>query len=197
MSLAEQIYDIYDKELLNMVLAFQDWWVYLEWFLHPIKMIFDYKNLEYFLTTKQLNWWQARWFEFLSTFDFNIQHWPGLLNGRTDVLSKKINVMEGRTEENWLVLWLVALESCELVWSNLHILGRLKISMEEDPNLEPILSFFKNNSNCTSTDICCRLQDYTFDNGILRFHNMIYVPNDEELQRQILWSWHDALAIGH
>jgi len=105
--------------------------------------------------------------------------------------------MEGRTKENRPLLRLVALESCKLVWRDLHILERLNISMEEDPNLEPILSFFKNNSNCTSMDICCQLQDYTFDNGILQFHDMIYVLDDEELQRQILRSQHDALATRH
>ena len=55
MSPTEQNYDIYDKELLNVVLAFQDWRVYLEGSPHHIEVISDYKNLEYFLTTKQLH----------------------------------------------------------------------------------------------------------------------------------------------
>lgn len=52
---AEENYDIYDKELLNVVLAFQDWRVYLEGSPHIINVISDHKNLETFLTTKQLN----------------------------------------------------------------------------------------------------------------------------------------------
>ena len=55
MSPTEQNYDIYDKELLSVVLAFQDWRMYLEGSRHHIEEIFDHKNLEYFLTTKQLN----------------------------------------------------------------------------------------------------------------------------------------------
>ena len=51
----EQNYDIYNKELLSVVLAFQDWRVYLEGSPHHIEVISNHKNLEYFLTTKQLN----------------------------------------------------------------------------------------------------------------------------------------------
>jgi len=55
MSLVEQNYDIYDKELLAIVLAFQDWRVYLEGSPHQVRVLSDYENLKHFLTTKQLN----------------------------------------------------------------------------------------------------------------------------------------------
>ena len=55
MSPLEQNYDIYDKELLNIVLAFQGWQVYLEGSSHRIQIISDHKNLKYFVTTKKLN----------------------------------------------------------------------------------------------------------------------------------------------
>jgi hypothetical protein len=82
MNPAEKNYDIYDKELLSIVLAFQDWRVYLEGSLHQVRVISDHKNLEQFLSTKQLNRRQARWSEMLSAFNFAIHHWPGSLNGR-------------------------------------------------------------------------------------------------------------------
>ena len=45
MTPTEQNYDIYDKELLSVVLAFQSWRVYLEGSPHLIKVISDHKNL--------------------------------------------------------------------------------------------------------------------------------------------------------
>ena len=81
MSPAEENYDIYDKELLSIVLVFQDWRVYLKGSPHQIRVILDHKNLEQFLTTKQLNQRQAQWSKLLSTYDFVIQHRPGALNG--------------------------------------------------------------------------------------------------------------------
>lgn len=115
MTPAEQNYDIYDKELLSVVLAFQDWRVYLEGSPHTINVISDHKNLESFLTTKQLNRRQARWSEFLSTFNFQIQHRPGSLNGRADALSRRVDFMEGRNSLARPLLRLAALESCSPV----------------------------------------------------------------------------------
>ena len=70
--------------------------MYLEGSPHHIEVISDYKNLEYFLSTKQLNRQQARWSEFLSTFDFQIKHWRDLLNGRANALSRRVDLMEGQ-----------------------------------------------------------------------------------------------------
>jgi hypothetical protein len=59
-SLAEANYDIYNKELLAIVAAFQKWRVYLERPKHTVKVFTDYKNLTYFITTKKLNRRQVR-----------------------------------------------------------------------------------------------------------------------------------------
>src|SRR5882724_3479191 len=54
MQLAELNYEIYDKELLAIFKAFQQWHNYLEGSSHVILMLYHHKNLEYFATTKQL-----------------------------------------------------------------------------------------------------------------------------------------------
>jgi hypothetical protein len=53
---AECNYEIYDKELMAIVRAFEEWRPELEGALHPIQVLSDYKNLEYFMSTKLLNW---------------------------------------------------------------------------------------------------------------------------------------------
>jgi len=45
MILAETNYDIYNKELLAVVTALQEWKVYLKDFKYPVKMLTDHKNL--------------------------------------------------------------------------------------------------------------------------------------------------------
>jgi len=45
----------YDKELLAIVRAFEEWRPHLEGSLHPIQILSDHKNLEYFMSTKLLN----------------------------------------------------------------------------------------------------------------------------------------------
>ena len=49
----------------------------------------DYRNLEYFQTTKILNRRQARWAEILSEFNFVITYRPGEKNGKADALSRR------------------------------------------------------------------------------------------------------------
>jgi len=51
----EYNYEIYNKELMVIVQCFEEWRPYLESIDHPIKVLSNYKNLEYFMTTKLLN----------------------------------------------------------------------------------------------------------------------------------------------
>jgi len=59
-------YDTHDKELLAIFEAFKIWWHYLEGSAYTIDIVTDYKNLEYFSTTKVLTQRQAQWSEYLS-----------------------------------------------------------------------------------------------------------------------------------
>src|SRR5258708_11378418 len=67
---AERNYDIYDKELLAIVMCFKEWRHHLEGAVEQIKVLSDYKNLEYFLTTNTLSHRQAQSPEFLASCDF-------------------------------------------------------------------------------------------------------------------------------
>ena len=89
MSPAERNYDIYDKELLAIVKAFDEYRPELTMSEdeEPVKVVCDHKNLEYFMTTKRLNSRQARWSEFLSQFNFVITFRPGKANERADALT--------------------------------------------------------------------------------------------------------------
>ena len=58
---AECNYEIYDKELMAIVRCFEKWRAELEGSPHIIEVLSDYKNLEYFMSTKLLSRRQARW----------------------------------------------------------------------------------------------------------------------------------------
>ena len=57
---AEINYPIHDKELLAIIRALETWRPELEGSLHRIRIVSDYKALEYFMTTKALSGRQAR-----------------------------------------------------------------------------------------------------------------------------------------
>ena len=77
---AECNYDIHDREMLAIVECFKHWRHYLEGSKHPVHVRSDHKNLETFMSTKILNRRQARWAEFLSGYDFVLDHIPGSKN---------------------------------------------------------------------------------------------------------------------
>ena len=77
---AECNYDIHDREMLAIVECMKHWRHYLEGAKYPIQIKSDHKNLEVFMTTKVLNRRQARWAEFLASYDFVLVHIKGTKN---------------------------------------------------------------------------------------------------------------------
>src|SRR5258705_224351 len=69
---AECNYDIYEKELMAIIKALEEWRPECEGAAYPVQLITDHKNLESFMTTKLLNPRQAQWSEFLTRFDYEI-----------------------------------------------------------------------------------------------------------------------------
>ena len=91
MSPQECNYEIYDKELLAIIRAFEEWHPELAGtpVEEPINVLTDHKNLEYFMSSKQLNRRQARWAEFLSEFNFRITYRPGKQGTKPDSLTRR------------------------------------------------------------------------------------------------------------
>lgn len=75
---AESHYTIHDKEMLAIVWVIEKWCPKLIRLQTeaPFDIFLDHKALEYFMTTKKLNSWQANWAETLSQFQFTIQYHP-------------------------------------------------------------------------------------------------------------------------
>ena len=98
--LAEHNYDIYDKEMLAIIRALEQWRHYLEGAKHPVQILTDHKNLEYFMTTQKLNRRQAQWSLFLSRFNITMTHRPGKSSAKPDILSRRLDHKEGVENDN-------------------------------------------------------------------------------------------------
>lgn len=96
---AEHNYDVGDRELLAMKVAFEGWRHWLEGEAYPFIVLTDHKNLEYLRTTKRLNPRQACWSLFFSRFQFTVTYRPRTKNVKADALSRQF---EGET--NLLVM---------------------------------------------------------------------------------------------
>jgi hypothetical protein len=80
-------YEIYDKELMAIIWAFEEWCPELQSVINPICVLSNYRNLEYFMTTKLLNWHQAYGSQFLCQFNFKIVYHPGTAGGKPDAIT--------------------------------------------------------------------------------------------------------------
>ncbi len=82
-------YEIYDKELMIIVHIFEKWCSKLEDFIYSIEMIMNHKNLEYFMSIKQLSRCQAHWSEFLFRFNYCIMYHSDKINDKSDTLTHR------------------------------------------------------------------------------------------------------------
>jgi hypothetical protein len=83
---AEHNYKIYDKEMLAIICALEDWWHYLEGLPQPFNIISDHHNLQYWHTAQNLTHREAHWSLYLSQFDFSLTYKPGTTNTQADPL---------------------------------------------------------------------------------------------------------------
>jgi hypothetical protein len=72
---AEMNYNIYNKEMLVIILSLEEWWAKLKELQRtPFTIYLNYKALEYFIITKKLFARQAYWVEYLSWYYFKLMY---------------------------------------------------------------------------------------------------------------------------
>jgi transposase InsO family protein len=236
---AERNYDVHDKELLSVVRALEMWRPYLEGSPHRVDIFSDHRNLEFFMTTRDLNRRQARWSLFLNRFNFVIIHRPGRLSAGPDGLSRRadhevpagsrdnidqrilpperLGPGEGRAEvvdggakeqgdggrsrriKRAVVVELARCAASEVVerveqtvLSDAAILERIRVVARSDPKLEMVWGL-----PSAPASIKSRLKEFVVDDGLVRFNGLVYVPDDDEVKRQILQLYHDSIPAGH
>jgi len=85
----ERNYEIHDMEMLGVIRYLETWRHFLEGAKMKFEIWTDHKNLEYFMSSQNLNCRQVRWALYLSGFDFVLKHIPGSKMGKADRLSKR------------------------------------------------------------------------------------------------------------
>ncbi len=182
---AERNYPTHDLELLAIVKSFEEWRNLLEGAQHPIVVHTDNLALKYFMSLRLLSRRQARWAEFLSRFDFKIDHRPGIKN-KADGLSRRPDLYpEGTDLTNEKVLLpsdvfistMITLQSPEFL-SRLH---------HQEPFPPDI------NEQLSAPDSL-----WTSVNGLVRdAGDRIVVPEDVSLRTELIQLTHDTPYAGH
>jgi hypothetical protein len=194
---AEMNYQIYDKELLAIVCAFQHWRHYLEFSVSVTIVLTDHRNLEYFKTTRNLSRRQVRWSEILSDYNFVIKYRPGSQNAAADSLSRRDKPEEGSAAalgKTALTLlppsqFLNTLLALPLLPETPAIQDLVKTLLPNDPHFSPILAEIIETPDPDGP--------YSVQDDLLLHNGLVCVPDDPGLKKMILEECHDSPSAGH
>ncbi|SJK99845.1 uncharacterized protein ARMOST_03156 [Armillaria ostoyae] len=84
----ERNYEIYDKELLAIMLTLSDWHHYLMGALEDVEIWTDHQNLQYF----------PCWVTELAEYHFILKHKPGTANVKADLPSRRQDHDQGEDD---------------------------------------------------------------------------------------------------
>jgi hypothetical protein len=97
-------YQIYDRELMAIILAFEAFRHYLIRHPLPVEVWTDHANLQYFCEPQKLNRQQARWLTQLQDYDYTLHHIPGKANSKDDLLSRQAGFDKGEDDNKKVTL---------------------------------------------------------------------------------------------
>lgn len=203
LSSAEAGYDIHDRELLAIVKAFVEWRHYL--LGSETTVITDHRNLMDYILTKIPSRRQARWAKYLSQFKYKIHYRPGKYC-RADGLSRRPDHDVGRGAEKPGImnpeafgddLGVDVRTAATEFLQDFTIQEMINEATRHDPILRPALDFLDCKPQDAPKEVRMQFKDFTKQDGTLIFQGKIYVPNNDEIKRELLAAKHDAPLAGH
>ena len=188
----EQNYEIYNQELLAIIRALNEWQHYLQGSQHPTTILSDHKNLTYFKTAQKLNRQQARWHLTLSEYDIKLIHMPGKQMVQSDALSRRPDLSPDKDTDNEDKVLLPNNMFVRLIDTELRDL----IANNEQHDMVILEAFWALRGG-EWLPMNSKIDDWTFEKGLIFYKEKCYVPNDLELRWKILEKYHNTIPVGH
>jgi hypothetical protein len=201
LSAPERNYEIHDKEMLAIIRALEEWRHFLEGADHSFEIWTDHLNLQYFMSAQKLNRRQARWFLYLSRFDFTLRHRPGRTMVKADALSRRSDHRHGIENDNSEVTLLKP----EWIRQLTHRRGHLAEGMGEASILRDIRKVSEYEASVMKALEDARSlrkkgqqsTEWSEETGLVLYRGKVYVPPDLDLRRRVVTAHHDSLIAGH
>ena len=198
-------YHIYNKEMLAIISSFQHQHIQLEGTPKPIKVVSDYKALEYFIITKALMAQQARQADILSQFNFLIIYRPGAINCMDTLIRRKQDL--GNQAAAKILLQTQILLQLE------YLNPQIQAELNTDPldaEIYPINSMELNliNKLLQTNRTAPSLQEYrkevkdatslqSLKNGLLKHQKRLVVAKEQNLWTQLIAEAHTQVSTAH
>ena len=196
LSPAERNYEIYDRELLAIIRALEEWRHYIQGSPHTTIVLSDHKNLTYYRESKKLNRRQARWSLYLSEFDVKLVHTPGNKMIQSDALSRRPDLCPEDDTDNENIVMLPEDMFLNLIDTELQ--EKIAMSDDLDGNAAEALKLLLEKG---PTAMTAGLENWKIENSngrnILFYKGKNYIPRNVDLRRDIVKSFHDHETAGH
>jgi RNase H-like domain found in reverse transcriptase/Reverse transcriptase (RNA-dependent DNA polymerase)/Integrase zinc binding domain/Chromo (CHRromatin Organisation MOdifier) domain len=187
----ERNYEVHDKEMLAIMRALSEWRQYLHGARKQFEIWTDHKNLEYFLTSKNLNRRQARWSLELAEYDFTLRHKPGKQMLKADLLSRRKDHRRGEKDNSGITLL-----KPELL-RNMNE-GIVDTGTNGDGFMEKITKSKGTIEEKIKEKIKNKEKDWSVDsNSVVTWQGRVYVPKEKRLREEIIKFHHDSYMAGH
>lgn len=188
----ERNYEIYDKELLAIILALEELRPYLMGARHTFEIWSDHQNLTYFREAKKLNCRQARWFTQMQEYDFTLHHMPGQIMGRPDTISRRAGLNRSKHDNEQIVVlkpelfrFLLRVTALDFEGQDREMVQRVQDCMAEKDE--------------TVTKALAAKDPHweEHEDGLITWCERIYVPPEKALRADIIKNHHDSIVAGH
>src|SRR6202167_6350786 len=176
---AERNYDIHDRELLAVVRGLDNWRHLLAGSAHPITILTDHKNLQYYRNPQRISRRVARYLPKLADYNFTLVHQPGTLN-KADALSRRPDFYNGSADNDNVTVLPCTLFINAITASSLD--DRVHTHQLKHSEL---LAKWSLAHNLSLTD---------------SFHwrgSQLVVVDDNSLRRGVISLYHDSITAGH
>jgi hypothetical protein len=191
---AEHNYDTHDKELLAIIKVLEFWRIFLEGTKEPITVFTDHRNLEYWQESRTFNRRHVRWHLLLASYHFRIHYRPGKQSGKPDALSRRPDHLDIAPEPQIMlpkeIFTSIAMEP------ETKLQNQIEKLLDQDESLEENLTFLQQGSNAPAY-IKKAFKDCTMEAGLLFYQGRIVVPDNEDLRRDLIRTFHDSPIAGH
>ena len=192
----ERNYEIYDRELLAIIRALEEWRHYIQGSPHTTTVLSDHKNLTYYREAQKLNRQQARWSLYLSEFDVKLVHTPGHKMIQSDALSRRPDFVPENDTDNDNMIMLPDGLFLNLIDTDLQ--QRIANCKTLDKDATDALSTLL---ELGPTSVRNALNDWTMEDfegkSVLFYKEKNYIPQDETLRHDIAKMFHDNETAGH
>ncbi|SJL19064.1 uncharacterized protein ARMOST_22671 [Armillaria ostoyae] len=182
----ERNYEIYDKELLAIMLALAEWRHYLMGALEDVEIWTDHQNLQYFRKPQKLNRRQARWVTELAEYHFVLKHKPGTANVKADLLSRRSDHDQGEDDNGDITVLSPEHFRAMIMPTASETHERVRTTTRQKELWDKgIATSLEHERGITEKD------------GILYYDNRVYVPRHTSLRGEIISQSHDHITAGH